>query len=205
MARKNENVNEVAAPVIYAVALESTGTDIESEILRISIVDIDTQQVILDQYFSPSKCSAGTWQNVYKWSGITPSLVEGKPCLKTNPDVRASLSAILCEANWIVAYSGNMVMNLLSQSGVLYPPVYSVQDAFVKAFSQDNGQAPNRYPTFKSVRDVLQVDPSSFDYRTPEQILRDGGHEPTFIKARAAGKCFQVLSQIALQKSPLGM
>lgn len=177
----------------YAIALETTGTDTMSEIIKVSLVDMANDQAILDCLLDTDHCSPGRWQSIYRYNtGITPEMVAGKSCLFTEPAVRAKFSNLLCRADQLVAYSGDFVRLMLQISGIQHPPIYSLQDAFAEVYGLTNadGASAAKYQKFQTMCDFYGI---GADLST------------TLGKARATAACYRALSARIINDSPLGM
>lgn len=113
---------------VYCIDTETTGLHPEDgdEIVQLSIVNAESSDVILDEYFRPSeRWMRDGWGDASIITGITPDTVASCRSLKDD-DVRSEVEAILHDADTIIAYNTPYDVGMLSisagidMSGLLY-------------------------------------------------------------------------------------
>lgn len=110
---------------------ETTGLLEEDEILQLSIVDAETEQVILNEYFRPSDYLLQRgWDEAAAVTGITPDKVSNKLSIQ-DPDVHANIQSIIDSASLLIGYHVMYDVQMMQKAGfdmtrVLYnDPMYS--------------------------------------------------------------------------------
>lgn len=193
--KQNKQPQEPKQPIVYGIALETTGfpENPYSEIIKVSVVDLANNQMILDSLLSPKYGKFIDWgRKVTPYNGIMPNMLIGCSCLLDQPEVAAKFSNILLKASMLVTFSGPFVAGMLKKSQVYFPSIYDVQAAFKGIYlASENPQADlTKNVSMHAICSSLGVD---------QNYLTD-----TRGKARAAGECYKKLQAYLLQDSPLG-
>lgn len=93
---------------------ETTGLSNEDdEILQLSIIDADTEEVVFNDYFKPMEIKS--WEEAQKINGISPEMVANKPLFteKTN-----EIQQIMNTVNTAIGYNTNFDLGFLKSHGI---------------------------------------------------------------------------------------
>ena len=111
----NRDVNSIAKTKdAIVIDVETTGLSREDdEILQLSIVDVDTKEVLFDEYFKP-ECKK-SWEKAEAVNGISPKMVADKPSIFTKLD---EIQEIIASAKKVVVYNSAFDVDFLEHYGI---------------------------------------------------------------------------------------
>ena len=102
---------------------ETTGLDEMAEILQLSIIDADSEEVLWDKLYKPDV--ATSWEGAERVNGISPEMVKDAPSIF---DDLAEIAKVLGSASKILAYNTAFDLPLLERYGFSFDDV-EIDDA----------------------------------------------------------------------------
>lgn len=140
---------------ILILDTETTGLDCtEDEILQLSIIDIDGNEVF-NSYFKPF---AKSWSEAQKVNHITPEMVADAPRLS---DKANEINMIFAETSTIIGYNTYFDLNFLKSNGIVIPNDSKIVDVMTE-FAVVYGEFSEKYGSYKWQK--LTTAASYYDY-----------------------------------------
>lgn len=111
---KNSLTSEETRERKIVVDTETTGLSNENdEILQLSIIDADTEEVIFNDYFKPMKITS--WEEAQKINEISPEMVSNKPFFIEKAN---EIQQIMNTVSTAIGYNTNFDLGFLKSHGI---------------------------------------------------------------------------------------
>ena len=137
------NLNKVSPVREIVLDVETTGlSPCEDEILQISILDANTEEILFNSYIRP--CRTVSWYEAWKIHGITSSDVSNAPMLH---EVLPEIVKAVRHTTKIIGYSIEFDIGFLEQAGVTFPKEAAYCDV-AEMFAQKFGEWDDYHQNF---------------------------------------------------------